>query len=167
MSLTKSTSIILDANALIDFHWLNEWGWLQENYDNLFVSQYVIDLGKLDERTKESAIQYLHPLTLSSEDMYDFYRMFRQEFAPIAIADCSTLAIAKQSDLIYGTDDCKTIKICNKYQINYIQTLRLLKEMSDTGYKTIGQVLEMKRTLTEDRGKWIAPKVLLEWELSL
>jgi hypothetical protein len=39
--------------------------------------------------------------------------------------------------------------------------------MSDTGYKTVNQVLEMKRVLIEDRGKYIAPKVLLEWEQSL
>jgi hypothetical protein len=124
--------MILDANALIDFHWLNEWAWLQENYSPLFVSQDVLDLDKLDESTKESAIKYLRPLTLDTEEMYDLYRKFKQEFTPIAIADCSTLAIAKQLHFLCGTDDGKMLKICNKYQIKYTRTLRLLKEMSDT-----------------------------------
>jgi hypothetical protein len=159
--------MILDANALIDFHWLNEWAWLQECYSPLFVSQYVLDFDKLDEIIKESAIKHLQPLTLNTEHMYDLYRNFSREFEPIAIADCSTLVLSKQSELLCSTDDGKMIQICNKYQINYIRTLRLLKEMSDTGYKTVNQVLEMKRVLIEDRGKYIAPKVLLEWEQSL
>lgn len=167
MPLTKSMSMILDTNALIDFHWLNEWAWLQDNYSPLFVSEDILGIGKLDERTKESAVKYLQPLPLNTEEIYSLYRKFRQEFYPIATADCSTLAIAKQSKLICGTDDGKMLKICNNYQINYIRTLQLLKEMSDTGYRTIAQVLEMKRILIEDRGKWIAPDVLLDWEQSL
>lgn len=159
--------MILDANALIDFHWLNEWTWLQENYSPLFISQDVLDVDNLNDRTRQSAIKYLHPLTLGTEEMYDLYRKFKQEFAPIAVADCSTLVIAKQLDFLCGTDDGKMLKICNKYQIKYTRTLRLLKEMYDTGYKTINQILEMKRILIEDRGKWISPQVLSEWQQSL
>jgi predicted nucleic acid-binding protein len=159
--------MILDANALIDFHWLNEWAWLQENYGTLFVSQDVLDFDKLNESTKESAIKYLEPVKLDTPEMYNLYKKYSREFAPISIADCSTLAIAKHQELLCGTDDGKMIKICHKYQINYTRTLRLLKEMSDTGYKTINQVIEMKRILVEERGKWIAPKTLKEWEKSL
>jgi hypothetical protein len=159
--------MILDANALIDFHWLNEWSWLNEYYGPLFVSQEVLDLDKLKESTKESAIRHLQSLTLNTTELYAFYWKFSREFAPIALADCSTLAIAKCQKLLCGTDDGKMIKICEKYQINYTRTLRLLKEMSDTGYKTIDQILEMKRILVEERGKWIAPKILQEWENSL
>lgn len=165
MPLTKS--MILDANALIDFHWLKEWKWLQDHYSPLFVSQDVLDFDRLDESARESARKYLKPLTMDTIDIYELYRKFSQEFAPIATADCSTLAIAKHQKLLCGTDDGKMIKICNKYEINYTRTLRLLKEMADTGHKNVAEVLAMKKVLVEERGKWISPKVLLEWEQSL
>jgi len=68
--------MILDANALIDFHWLNEWAWLQENYGTLFVSQDVLDFDKLNESTKESAIKYLEPVKLDTPEMYDLYKKY-------------------------------------------------------------------------------------------
>ncbi len=161
--------MILDANALIDFHWLNEWEWLQDSYGPLFVSQDVLDFDKLNERTKETAIKYLQPIKLDTPEMYNLFSKYSREFAPIAIADCSTLAIAKHQKLLCGTDDGKMIKICNKYQINYTRTLRLLKEMSDTGCKTVRQVVQMKNILIDpnQRGKYVHPKILTEWQKSL
>lgn len=82
--------MILDANALIDFHWLDEWDWLKQHYSPLYVSQEVLDLDQLTEATRESAIRHLQPLTLNSEEMYLTYYQFLREFAPIAAADCST-----------------------------------------------------------------------------
>lgn len=39
---------ILDATALIDFHWLDEWAWLEENYSPLYIAQEVLDSDRLE-----------------------------------------------------------------------------------------------------------------------
>ena len=94
--------MILDANSLIDFHWLNEWDWLKDHYGLLCVSQEVFELNQITEATKESARQHLQLISLNSKEMYVTYGKFLQEFKPIATADCSTLAIAKNDIAVFS-----------------------------------------------------------------
>lgn len=39
---------ILDATALIDFRWLDEWEWLQKHYSPLFIAQELLDSDRLE-----------------------------------------------------------------------------------------------------------------------
>ncbi len=156
--------MILDANSLIDFHWLNEWDWLKDHYGLLYVSQEVFELNKITEATKESALQHLQLISLYSKEMYVTYGKFLREFKPIATADCSTLAIAKNDDLVCGTSDGKMLRICRSYGISHACTLTLLKKMIETQHRSSRQVSEMTKFLIEQRGKWIDPRSLEAWE---
>jgi len=48
---------ILDATALIDFRWLNEWRWLQQNYSPLYIAQELLDSDQLEPPTRQAANQ--------------------------------------------------------------------------------------------------------------
>ncbi len=41
--MLSDNGTILDATAIIDFRWLNEWEWLKQNYSPLYVAQEVLD----------------------------------------------------------------------------------------------------------------------------
>ncbi len=56
-----SEGLILDATALIDIAWLNEWEWLQQHYSPLFIAQEVLDSDRLEEATRKAATRYLKP----------------------------------------------------------------------------------------------------------
>lgn len=68
---------ILDATALIDFRWLNEWGWLQQHYSPLYIAQELLDSDQLEPPTRQAANQYLTPLALSTEEMFASFHVYR------------------------------------------------------------------------------------------
>jgi hypothetical protein len=68
MPFSKGT--ILDATALIDFYWLEEWGWLQKCYSPLFIAQEVLDSDRLEPATRQAATKYLGPLVLNTSEMF-------------------------------------------------------------------------------------------------
>ncbi|MEQ8465147.1 hypothetical protein [Coleofasciculus sp. E1-EBD-02] len=158
---------ILDATALIDFRWLNEWEWLQLHYSPLFIAQDVLDSDRLEALTREAAEQYLTSLTLDTEEMFASFLELGQNIPLLSIADRSTIAIARHRLLMCASDDGLVVKTCKKYQIAYIRTLRLLSEMVTTQYKTVADVITMADALIQERGKYIAPGILANWKKNL
>jgi hypothetical protein len=165
-TLSHST-MILDANALTDFHWLDEWMWFQKNYSPLCASQEVFNCDQLTKATKESAERYLQPLGFDTEEIYANYKQIRKNFAPINSADSSTLAISKHHMSICVTDAPKMISICEKYGILHTNTLYLLSDMVHKQYKTASQVITKVDLLTTKRGKWIKPEILELWKRNI
>ncbi len=53
---------ILDATALIDFRWLNEWEWLKKHYSPLYIAQEILDSDNLEPVTRQAAREHLKPL---------------------------------------------------------------------------------------------------------
>jgi hypothetical protein len=159
--------MILDANALTDFHWLDEWMWFQKNYSPLCASQEVFNCDQLTKATKESAERYLQPLGFDTEEIYANYKQIRKNFAPINSADSSTLAISKHHMSICVTDAPKMISICEKYGILHTNTLYLLSDMVHKQYKTASQVITKVDLLTTKRGKWIKPEILELWKRNI
>jgi hypothetical protein len=158
---------ILDATALIDFRWLNEWEWLEKHYSPLYISQELLDSDNLEIDTRQTAYQYLTPLSLETEEMFAIFIEFRLREPLLSIGDRSTLAIARTQFLLCASDDGLVIKICQEYGIAYTRTLRLLTEMVQTKHKTAAEVIIMANELIGKRGKHIAPKVLTSWKADL
>jgi hypothetical protein len=158
---------ILDATALIDFRWLNEWGWLQQHYSPLYIAQELLDSDQLEPPTRQAANQYLTPLTLSTEEMFASFLEFSVRAPLLSVADRSTIAIARHQLLICASDDGLVVETCKAYGVTYTRTLRLLSEMVETGHKTVIEVTAMADSLINERGKHISPKVLTDWTTSL
>lgn len=158
---------ILDATALIDFRWLNEWKWLQQYYSPLFIAQEVLDSDRLEALTREAAGRYLTPLTLDTEEMFASFLEFAREVPLLSIADRSTIALARHQFLLCASDDGLVVKTCKAYGITYTRTLRFLSEMVATQHKTVAEVIKMADTLIKERGKHIAPEILSDWRKSL
>lgn len=158
---------ILDATALIDFCYLNEWTWLQQHYSPLYIAQELLDSDQLEPSTRLAANQYLTPLNLSTEEMFASFLEFGVSASLLSIADRSTIAIARHQLLVCASDDGLVIETCNAYNIAYTRTLRLLAEMVKTGDKTVIEVIAMADKLIQERGKYISAKVLTNWKTSL
>lgn len=167
MVMTFHRGTILDATALIDFHWLNEWEWLKQYYQPLYIAQELLDSDRLELDTSQTANQYLTSISLETEEMFASFIEFRQQEPLLSIGDRSTLAIARTQGLICASDDRLVIEICQEYSIAYIRTLRLLTEMVQTQHKTVAEVITMADMLIKERGKHIAPKVLRDWKTRL
>ncbi|NES22615.1 MAG: hypothetical protein F6K41_27780 [Symploca sp. SIO3E6] len=158
---------ILDATAIINFRWLDEWEWLQQNYSPLFIAQEVLDSDRLELPTREAAGQYLVPLTLDTEEMFASFVEFGIKVPLLSIADRSTIAIARHRLLICASDDGLVVETCKVYGVAYTRTLRLLSEMVATQHKTVAEVIIMADALIKERGKHIAPGILANWRKSL
>lgn len=158
---------ILDATALIDFLWLNEWEWLQTHYSPLYIAQEVLDSDNLESATRKAAKKYLIALSLDTEEMFASFLEFGRQVPLLSIADRSTIAIARHRLLVCASDDALVVSTCSAYGVTYRRTLRLLSEMVAMRYKTAKQVMTMADTLIQERGKYIAPKILAEWRKSL
>ena len=158
---------ILDATALIDFRWLNEWEWLQKHYSPLYIAQEVLDSDNLEPTTRFSARKYLTPLSLDTSEMFASFLEFGSKVPLLSIADRSTIAIARHRLLVCASDDGLVVETCKAYGIAYKRTLRLLSEMVATQHKTAIDVMAMADTLIRERGKHIAPKILADWRKSL
>jgi hypothetical protein len=158
---------ILDATALIDFCWLNEWEWLQRNYSPLYIAQEVLDSDRLTERTRQSGQDYLTPLTLNTEEMFASFLEFGSQFPLLSIPDRSTIAIARHQLLICASDDGLVVDTCIAYGIAHTRTLRLLSEMVTSQHKTAAEVIEMADSLIEKRGKYIRSEILRQWKRNL
>ncbi|NEP10106.1 MAG: hypothetical protein F6K14_07795 [Symploca sp. SIO2C1] len=158
---------ILDATAIIDFRWLNEWEWLQQHYSPLFIAQEVLDSDRLEVLTREAARRYLAPLTLDTEEMFASFVEFGRKAPLLSIADRSTIAIARHRLLLCASDDGLVVETCKIYDIAYTRTLRLLSQMVATQHKTVAQVITMADGLIKERGKHIAPVILADWRKSL
>lgn len=165
--MPSSEGLILDATALIDFCWLNEWEWLQQQYSPLFIAQEVLDSDRLEQSTRQAASKYLKPLALDTEEMFSTFMQFRVRSPLLSEADRSTLALARHRFLLCVSDDSLMITICQEYGITYIRMLRLLSQMVQTGHKVTEEVVVMADTLINDRGKWIASAILSDWKRSL
>ena len=159
--------LILDATALIDFCWLGEWEWLQQQYSPLFIAQEVLDSDRLESVTRQAATQYLQPLALDTEEMFLSFMEFRVKSPLLSEADRSTLALARHRFLLCVSDDSRMITVCQGYGINYIRMLRLLSKMVQSGHKTVEEVIVMADTLIKERGKWISTAILEDWKRSL
>jgi len=166
-SMPSSEGLILDATALIDFCWLGEWEWLQQQYSPLFIAQEVLDSDRLELATRQAATQYLEPLALNTEEMFLSFMQFRVSSPLLSEADRSTLALARHRFLLCVSDDSLMIAICQNYGIAYIRMLRLLSQMVQTEHRTVEEVIVMADTLIKDRGKWIAEAILSDWKRSL
>lgn len=158
---------ILDATALIDFHWLCEWLWLQQHYSPLYISQELLDSDLLEPSTRIAAHQYLTPLTLSTEEMFASFVEFSVREPLLSVADLSTIAIARHELLICASDDGLVVETCKAYELPYIRTLRLLAYMVETGHKTVVEVTTMADDLIVNRGKYISRQVLSDWKKGL
>lgn len=158
---------ILDATALIDFCWLNEWGWLQQHYSPLYIAQEVLDSDQLELPTREAAKTYLTALNLSTEEMFASFLEFGATEPLLSDADRSTIAIARHQLLICASDDGLVVETCKAYSIAYVRTLRLFTSMVETAHKTVIEVTAMADMLIKERGKHISPKVLTDWTISL
>ncbi|NEP55482.1 MAG: hypothetical protein F6K31_00250 [Symploca sp. SIO2G7] len=158
---------ILDATAIIDFRWLDEWEWLQLHYSPLFIAQEVLDSDRLELPTREAAGLYLAPLVLDTEEMFASFVEFGRKVPLLSIADRSTIAIARHRLLICASDDGLVVKTCKIYGIAYTRTLRLLSEMVATQHKTVAEVITMADALIKERGKHITPEILADWKESL
>jgi hypothetical protein len=158
---------ILDATALIDFHWLNEWEWLQQHYTPLYIAQELLDSDQLEPPTRQAAHQYLTPLVLSTEEMFASFLEFSMRAPLLSIADRSTIAVARHQLLICASDDGLVIETCKAYNVAYTRTLRLLGEMAETKHKTTIEVITMADALIKDRGKYISSAVLADWKQRL
>lgn len=158
---------ILDATALIDFYWLDEWGWLQRWYGPLFIAQEVLDSDRLELLTRQAATKHLEPLVLNTNKMFESFVEFRQRAPLLSEADRSTLAIARHRLLLCASDDGLVVEICQEYDIAYTRTLRLLTEMVQTRHKTVVEAIALADTLIKDRGKRIAPTILADWQKAL
>ncbi|MFQ4142415.1 hypothetical protein [Chlorogloeopsis sp. ULAP02] len=158
---------ILDATALIDFYWLKEWEWLQQYYSPLYIAQELIDSDQLELPTRQAAKQYLMPLALSTEEMFASFLEFGIKEPLLSVADRSTIAIARHQLLVCASDDGLVVETCKAYRIAYTRTLRLLGEMVETEHKTVIEAIAMADKLIKDRGKYISPKVLTDWTISL
>lgn len=165
--MPSTEGLILDATALIDFCWLNEWEWLQQQYSPLFIAQEVLDSDRLEEATRQAATQYLEALALDTEEMFSSFIEFRLRTPLLSEADRSTLALARHRFLLCVSDDNLMLTICQEYGITYIRMLRLLSQMVQTGHRTAEEVIVMADTLVKDRGKWIAEAILENWKRSL
>ena len=163
----RSVGLILDATALIDFCWLNEWEWLQQQYSPLYIAQEVLDSDRLEVATKEAAMRYLEPIALDTEEMFLSFMEFRIKAPLLSEADRSTLALARHRFLLCVSDDRRMIEVCEEYGIAYIRMLRLLSQMVQTEHRTVEEVIEMADTLVNERGKWIAQTILESWKRSL
>ena len=82
---------ILDATALIDFLWLNEWEWFQKHYSPLYIAQEVLDSDNLEPATLQAARYYLEPLTLDTEEMFASFLEFGRKVPLLSITDHSTI----------------------------------------------------------------------------
>ncbi len=158
---------ILDATALIDFCWVNEWEWLQHYYSPLYIAQEVLDSDQLELPTREAAKTYLTALSLSTEEMFFSFLEFGAREPLLSDADRSTIAIARHQLLVCASDDGLVVKTCQAYGIAYVRTLRLFTEMVQTKHKTVIEVKAMADTLIKERGKHISSKVLTDWTTSL
>lgn len=163
----SAIGLILDATALIDFCWLDEWEWLQQQYSPLFIAQEVLDSDRLEEATRAAATRYLEPLALDTEEMFLSFIEFQLKAPLLSEADRSTLALARHRFLLCVSDDSRMITVCEEYGISYIRMLRLLSQMVQTGHRSVEEVIVMADTLVKDRGKWIAPAILENWKRSL
>ena len=155
--------MILDATALIDFVYLEEWGWLKQHYAPLYIAQEVLDSDNLESTTREAATKHLTPMVLDTEAMFQSLIDFLREAPLLSIADRSTLAIAQHRFLLCASDDSLVVKTCEKHSIPYIRTLRLLTEMVKTKHKTVSEVKAMAQMLIETRGKHISKQVINDW----
>ena len=161
--MLSNNGTILDASVIIDFHWLNEWEWLKENYNPLYVSQEVLNLDDLGQPEREAARENLTPLSLD-EEMYVSFLELGVKAPLLSEADRSTLALARHNLLVCANDDRLMIEICEEYKIDYTRTLKLLTEMVKTRHKTILEVKAMAEMLIKSqRKKYIAKKVLDNW----
>lgn len=160
---SELTGTILDATALIDFEFLADWDWLKKHYPPLYIAQEVLDSDNLEPRTRITAEKYLTPICLDTEAMFASFSQFYVEAPLLSIADRSTLAIAQHRFLLCASDDGLLVKTCEKHNIPYTRTLRLLLEMVKSKYKTVEQVREDVETLIYKRGKRISVKVLNSW----
>lgn len=165
--MQSTNGTILDATALIDFCWLNEWEWLQSYYSPLYIAQEVLDSDQLEYPTREAAKTYLKALNLSTEEMFASFLEFGTREPLLSVADRSTITIARHQLLICASDDGLVIKTCERYNIDYTRTLRLLSEMVESKHKTVIEVTTMADKLIEERGKHISPKILTDWKRSL
>lgn len=166
-SMPSSEGLILDATALIDIAWLGEWEWLQQQYSPLFIAQEVLDSDRLEEPTRADASRYLEPLALDTEEMFLSFMEFQLKAPLLSEADRSTLALARHRFLLCVSDDSLMIAVCQEYGITYIRMLRLLSQMVQTRHRTVEEVIVMADTLVNERGKWIASKILADWKRSL
>lgn len=158
---------ILDATALIDFCWLNEWNWLRQHYSPLYIAQEVLDSDQLETLTRKAANKYLEPLTLTTEEMFTSFLEFGIRTPLLSTADRSTIAIARHQLLICASDDGLVVDTCKVYDIAYTRTLRLLSEMVKTNHKTNVEVIAMADALIKDRGKHVSQVVLAGWKQEL
>lgn len=158
---------ILDATALIDFCWLNEWRWLHQYYSPLYIAQEVLDSDQLEKKTRQTANQYLEPLALTTEEMFASFLEFGMRTPLLSTADRSTIAIARHHLLICASDDGLVVDTCKVYDITYTRTLRLLSEMVETNHKTNVEVIAMADALIKDRGKYVSRSVLTNWKQEL
>ncbi|AFY81543.1 hypothetical protein [Oscillatoria acuminata] len=154
---------ILDATALIDFRYLDEWEWLQRHYQPLYIAQEVLDSDHLEQSTQETAKKYLIPLSLETEEMFASFLEFGNKAPLLSEADRSTLVLARHQLLLCASDDNLVVKICQEYGIAYIRTLRLLTEMVQTGHKSKIEVKKMADLLIQERGKHIRSSILTNW----
>lgn len=159
--------MILDATALIDFCWLNEWEWLKQHYSPLYIAQEVLDSDNLEVVTRQVADKHLIPLPLDTEAMFASFLEFGTKVPLLSEADRSTIAIARHRLLVCASDDGLVVETCETYGIVYTRTLRLLSEMVTTQHKTVAEVIDMANILIKDRGKHIKPSLLAIWQKSL
>jgi len=165
MSSFKGT--ILDATALIDFRWLDEWDWLRTHYGPLFIAWEVLDADQLEPEERAIARAQLAPLHLDTQPMYADYASIGDRGPGLSSADRATLILAQHYRLTCATDDGRMVRECESGGIAFVRTLQLLSKMVEAGHRSTAEVLEMAEMLIGDRGKYVSERVLRRWKRSL
>lgn len=165
--MLSEIGLILDTSALIDFKCLDEWSWLKENYSPLYIAQELLDSDNLEADTRQTASVYLQPLAMDTEAMLMSFMGLQAQYPLLSEADRATVAIAQHTPLCCATDDNLMVKACTSSDISYTRTLRLIREMVQTGYRNRGSAIALAEMLISQRNKWISPAVLESWKNSL
>jgi hypothetical protein len=162
-----SNGAILDASALIDFHWIGHWEWLEARHGPLYVSSELLASDALDLPTRASATRELVPRTLESGEQLGTFAALLAAEPGLSAADAATVALAHHLPLACITDDQVMVRVCRTRGVVVHRTLALLSEMVIGGYLTKQQAIAEADFLVNERGKWIAPRILGAWKASL
>jgi hypothetical protein len=165
--MSRSNGSVLDATALIDFHWIGQWDWLRDQYGPLHVAAELLESDALCPETQETAAQHLATVTMETADELLAFAALGVSEPLLSAADRATVVIAQHREFVCLSDDGLLVRTCGARGVPVFRTLRLLSQMVETGHRTRTEVIAMARRLVDERGKWVAAQVLRAWEASL
>ena len=162
-----SNGAILDASALIDFHWIGHWEWLAARHGPLYVSSELLVSDALDLPTRETAARELLPRALETSEHWETFAGLLAAEPGLSTADAATVALALHLPFDCVTDDQVMVRVCRERGVGVYRTLALLGEMVTDTHLTQQEAIRAAEFLVNERGKWISPRILEAWKDSL